>query len=188
MEAQIRTLRTRITLCKTGRIGELWDRLCEDHKRRSTSQIRTDEDRVMREAERVARLVDQGLLSRAASQLCSRGLAPNSPETKAKVKALFPRGGFPLKANPSFEIHPEADRKLFLQFPKGLGLRSEHLKVILCDRNPGTATQCLLTKFTSALGDIYRQSSKIYMRWTIDPSKQKRQRHPPTGCRGAVSW
>ena len=123
MKAQIRALRARITLWKAGQITELWQRLLDDHKQRNLSQIRSDEKRLKNEAERVARLVDEGLPSRAASQLCSRGLAPKTPETLNKLKQLFPRGVFPLKGNvvdsPSFEVQPEAVRKLILGSPKG---------------------------------------------------------------------
>ena len=89
-EAVSRTVRARITMWRAGKIPEIWERLQRDHKQRTPAQQRDEEKQLQREAQRVARMVDQGLLSRAASQLGSRGLAPRSPETKAAVEKTFP--------------------------------------------------------------------------------------------------
>ena len=66
----------------------------------------------------------QGLLSRAASQLCSRGIAPFNPETMQKVQQLFPAGELPLDAavfeTPAFEFQPAEVKKAILSSPKGL--------------------------------------------------------------------
>ena len=160
MEAVARTLRSRLLLWKTGQFNELWQRLNDDHRKRTSNEQRQEDKENEREAKRVANLVDQGLLSRAASQLCSRGLAPFTPATFAKVVQLFPPGPLPLKVDvptaPSFEIQPKAMGKLIMKCPKGLapgcsGLRAEHLKAVLCDRNLGRAGECLsgLTKFAN---------------------------------------
>ena len=84
-EAVNRTMRARFVLWRAGRFAELWERVTNDHAKRTTAQRKQDDDQLLREARRVARLVDQGLLSRAASQLCSRGVAPDSPEVLQKV-------------------------------------------------------------------------------------------------------
>ena len=108
----------------------------------------------------MANLIDQGLLSRAAAQLCSRGVAQNSTETLAKLETLFPKGQLPLARSfdeaPAFEIQPEAVKKTIMSWPKGLaagcsGLRAEHVNAVLLDRNAGNAAQALeiITKFTN---------------------------------------
>ena len=74
IEAVNRTLRARFTLWRAGRFAELWERVTTDHAHRTMTQQKHDEDQLLREARRVASLVDQGMLSRAASQLCSRGI------------------------------------------------------------------------------------------------------------------
>ena len=63
---------------------------------------------------------------------------------------------------PVFEFQPQAVKKLVLSSPKGLaagcsGLRAEHVKAVLQDRNPGQAAQALdaLTKFSNLCGSGY---------------------------------
>ena len=108
----------------------------------------------------MANRVDQGLLSRAASQLSSRGLAPCNSATVQKVEALFPIGQLPLKnalyEPPAFELQPTDVKKAVIKSPKGLaagcsGLRAEHMKTVLQDRNIGRAGQALdaLTKLVN---------------------------------------
>ena len=108
LEAVNRTLRNRFHLWRTGAVAELWKRLHEDHKKRSPAAKKHDEDQLQREAKRVARLVDQGLLSRAATQLSSRGLAPHNTDTILKLGSLFPHTtnnlGDPRPDSPSFSI------------------------------------------------------------------------------------
>ena len=95
-EAVNRTMRARVRLWRAGRLGELWQRLLSDHSKRTTKQRQKDDNDLQKEASRVARLVDEGQLSRAAAQLCSRGLAPDNSETRDKVQQLFPPGQLPL--------------------------------------------------------------------------------------------
>ena len=87
---------------QAGRFAELWEPVTTDHARRTMTQQKHDDDQLLREARRVASLVDQGMLSRAASQLCSRGIAQDTPE------ALFPDGALPLHCagmeTPAFEL------------------------------------------------------------------------------------
>ena len=124
MEAVNRTMRARFTLWRAGRFVELWERVTSDHAKRTTSQRKRDDDQLLREAKRVADLVDQGMLSRAASQLCSRGVAPDSPEILEKIEALFPEGALPLSfagmEAPAFEFQPATVKQLVLSSPKGL--------------------------------------------------------------------
>ena len=160
MEAVNRTLRARFTLWRAGRYMDLWERVTSDHAKRTAAEQKHEDDQLLREARRVANLVDQGMLSRAASQLCSRGVAPDSPELLQKIGALFPEGTLPLHTTgmeaPAFEFQPELVKKLVLSSPKGLaagcsGLRAEHVKAVLQDRNAGRAAQALeaLTKFAN---------------------------------------
>ena len=122
-EAVSRILRTRFSLWRAGRFAELWERMCQDHAHRTKVQQKREDDELQREARRVAQLVDQGLLSRAASQLCSRGIAPNSPTTVQKVEALFPEGSLPLETGgyeaPAFELQPADVKKAILRSPRG---------------------------------------------------------------------
>ena len=110
----------------------------------------------------MSRMVDQGLLSRAASQLGSRGLAPCTAETKATLEKLFPSGQLPLRPGnapaPSIDVQAAAVKKIILHAPKGLapghsGLRAEHLKALLADRNLGRAAAILstLTQFANSI-------------------------------------
>ena len=165
-EAVCRILRQRLLLWKSGNIEELWQRLVKEHKDSNTTALRQDEKQQQREARRVAKLVDQGLLSRAAAQLSSRGIAPATTENISLVEKLFPVGKFPLRvpstAAPSFEIDATTIKKLIMETPKGLapgasGLRAEHIKAILGDRNLGVAAQALnlLTKFTNLSASGY---------------------------------
>ena len=160
LEAINRTLRNRIRLWRAGCFGELWDRLLKDHTTRTPAQKRVEDDQLLKEAKRVARLVEQGLHLRAASQLCSRGLAPQPPETVEKIERLFSHGSLPLKATgadaPTFEVEAPAVKKLIMATPKGLapgasGLRAEHLKAMIGDRNLGRAARVLddITKFVN---------------------------------------
>ena len=156
-EAVNRTLRARVRLWRAGRFGELWQRLLSDHSKRTSRQRQTDDNNLQKEARRVARLVDEGQLSRAAAQLCSRGLAPDNAETREKIRQLFPPGQLPHPNHagdaPSLEFQAAAVKKVILQTPNGLaagcsGLRAEHLKALLTDRNIGRAAKALdlLTK------------------------------------------
>ena len=43
---------------KPGRIGELWQRLMDDHKSRSTAARKQEQKQIERETSRVAKLVD----------------------------------------------------------------------------------------------------------------------------------
>ena len=159
-KAVSRILRNRFRLWQSGAIHDLWKRLHDDHKSRSPANKKYDEQQLEREARRVAQLVDEGMLSRAAAQLCSRGLAPNNTETARKLSELFPQETYSLDEPPphapSFSIQPELVRKLILRTPKGLapgcsGMRAEHLKALLLDRNSGLAAQALalLTTFVN---------------------------------------
>ena len=150
IEAINRVFRARFTLWRAGRYQELRERLKQEHAKRTPAQQKRDEDQLQREARRVANPVDQGLLSRAAAQLCSRGIAPFGEETLLKVEKLFPAGELPLNVGgyeaPAFEFQPAAVKKAILNTPKGLaagcsGLRAEHVKVVLQDRNVGRAAQ-----------------------------------------------
>ena len=85
MEATNRNIRARVALWNAGRVSELWERVRKDHAKRTPAQRKVDDDQLQREARRVANLVDQGHLSRAAAQLCSRGVAANSVETLEKI-------------------------------------------------------------------------------------------------------
>ena len=134
----------RFTLWRAGRFADLWQRVQKDHSQRTPAQQKQDDDQLQREAQRVASLVDQGLLSRAASQLSSRGVAPDNSTTVQKVQALFPTGQLPLESAiheaPAFELQPADVKKAVLKSPKGLaagcsGLRAEHIKPVLQDRN-----------------------------------------------------
>ena len=111
-EAVSRTVHHRLLLWKTGNKSELWQRLLDDnksdHKNGNNSERNFDENRIHKEAQRIARLLDQGLLSRVASQLSSRGVAAVNAEIHAKISKLFPACSFPLKtpcaSAPTFEI------------------------------------------------------------------------------------
>ena len=124
MEAVNRTMRARFTLWRAGRFTELWERVSRDHANRSPSERKQDEEQLLREARRVASLVDQGLLSRAAAQLCSRRVAPQGEQTLLKVENLFPAGSLPLKTTgfeaPAFEIDSVTVKKAVLSSHKGL--------------------------------------------------------------------
>ena len=103
---------------------------------------------------------DQGLLSRAASQLCSRGIAPENADTFKKIEARFPEGALPLNvsglAAPTIEVAATTVKKIILSSPKRLaagcsGLSAEHVRAVRQDRNAGRAgsTLELLTKFAN---------------------------------------
>ena len=85
---------------------------------------------------KVARLVDEGLLSKAAARLCSRGIEEASPDLLQKVRNLFPAGSPPLcppVVTAPAQVTTEDVRKLILTAPSGLacgfsGLRFEHLR------------------------------------------------------------
>ena len=172
-EAVNRTLRHRLAFWKAGHFQRLWQRLCDDHRTRSTQAKKQEQKQVEREARRVAKLVDDGLLSRAAAQLCSRGIAPHNANTAVKVGTLFPsiraNLGDDLPEAPSFSVAPDSVRKLVLQTPKGLapgcsGLRAEYLKALLCDRNAGLAAQSL-----SLLKAFVNQSLNGYLPRDLQP-------------------
>ena len=58
MEAVARTLRSRLLLWKTGQFNELWQRLNDDHRKRTSNEQRQEDKENEREAKRVANLVD----------------------------------------------------------------------------------------------------------------------------------
>ena len=147
-----RTLCHMLQLWKAGRIDKLWQRVNEHHKNVSPSAKQQEQKEIEREARRVTNLVGKGMLSRAGSQLCSRGLAPHTDDTKIQLQNLFPIShillGDVLHDAPSFTVLLETVRKLILETPKWLapgcsGLRAKHLKSLLCDRNVGHAAQAL---------------------------------------------
>ena len=62
MEVVNRTFRSRFTLWRAGRFGELWERVKHDNARRSKTQEKRDNDQLQREAQRVARGYSLALL------------------------------------------------------------------------------------------------------------------------------
>ena len=113
------------------------------------------------------------MLSRAAAQLCSRGLAPHTENTALKLERLFPPATHPLGSPPpeapTFTIEPETVRKLILQTLKWLapvcfGLRAEHLKSLLFSRNIGLSSHSL-----SMLTAFVNQSLNGYLQQHLQP-------------------
>ena len=92
MEAEIRTLRSRITLWKAGRFSDLWKHFYE-YKLRSLAEQRQDDNKAQREGKWVTRLVNLGLLLCTASLLFS--CTPLHSETLAN---LFSKGNFPFES------------------------------------------------------------------------------------------
>ena len=174
-EAVSRTLRGRFLLWKTGNISELWQHLLDEHKttRRRTPQ--SEEQVHHREAHRIARLVDRGQISRAASQLTSRGLASNSESTLDRLRHLFPAARDEHEsagaAAVTFIAEPDDVKAVMVATPAGRspgcsGLRAEHLRDILSDRNRGTAAGALdiLTKFVNiSLGGYLPPELQAYL-------------------------
>ena len=60
------------TLWRAGRFGEQWERVKQDHGKRSAGQQKRDDHQLQREARRVAKLVDQCLLSRGLPTVLPR--------------------------------------------------------------------------------------------------------------------
>ena len=103
--------------------------------------------------------MDNGQLSRAASQLGSRGVAERAVETHAAVEKLLA----PAAANealaaaeaPPALVEAQVVLKTLLDTPKGLapgpsGLRTEHLRTVLDDRKPSSEPD-LVARCPSAL-------------------------------------
>ena len=131
VEAVSRMMRERFELWDAGKYSELWD-LVTKH---NTAKVKpTGKPPAFNH---IAHLVDSGLLSKAAARLSSRGIAADSPEMFAQVKALFPPAPTQKPVNrpesDAVEVTWEELEKLILRTPCGLspgpsGLRVEHLR------------------------------------------------------------
>ena len=86
MDALCRLLRIRFSLWKAGHYDTLWDRVSREHpprERRLGEPARAN-------FKKIARLVDEGQLSRAASCVCSEGPLDPYPELLRQVEDFFP--------------------------------------------------------------------------------------------------
>ena len=116
----------------------IWQRPKEDHRTRRNEEARSKKKR---EGHRVAKLVDQGMLSRGAGHLCSQGLAPRTADTALKLgEVLFTTVGVCDSLRSTFlgiardgSQMNYADSKSLA--PSCSGLRAEHLKAMMCDQS-----------------------------------------------------
>ena len=132
-EAVTRTFRARLHMWTQGQSGKLWTTVAKEHPRKAARHLTTSLDAQLR---KVARLVDDGLLSKAAARLCSRGIAEPSDSLFQKVQRLFPTAApprCPPAVSAPFQATVDEVRKLVLTAPNGLApgpssLRFEHLR------------------------------------------------------------
>ena len=132
-EAVTRTFRARLHMWTQGQFGKLWTTVAKEHPRKAARHLTTSLDAQLR---KVARLVDDGLLSKAAARLCSRGIAEPSDSLFQKVQRHFPTAApprCPPAVSAPFQATVEEVRKLVLTAPNGLApgpssLRFEHLR------------------------------------------------------------
>ena len=132
-EAANRAFRARLALWKTGQLQELWRQSVALHRGEHQPNRKVPSSSLRK----VAQLVSEGQLSRAARRLSSWGVAPISPATISRVDQLFPQA--PRAVIPSYPDSPPAEltieevRKVLLRTPAGLapgpsGLRADHLR------------------------------------------------------------
>ena len=136
-------LRKRFSLWTQGHYGTLFNTVKTEHAKKKTKLLSAPYEVHLR---KVARLVDEGLLSKAAARLCSRGVEEPSSDLLERVQALFPVAlpprCPPVLASPA-EVTTAEIRKLILTAPSGLAcgpsaLRFEHLRFftgrkVVCD-------------------------------------------------------
>ena len=199
-EAARRVLRARINAWKAGQIPSIWERLVKENRPRPPHlHPQSSSTPAPARYEHVAQLVDSGLLSKAAAQLCSRGIAEDTDDNYEKIQRLFPQSAaasiVPVPEAATTDVEEAVLRKIISQTPKGLapgpsGLHVEHLRLAVTGRqrqiDPIVLT--LLTMLTRGAQWVPAGKYPSVFLWgQACAHKQKRCRDTATCCWGMSS-
>jgi hypothetical protein len=151
-----------VSLCERWEAGDrlvLWSAAKENAKPKTGKQGTEDKRAAHQRREAAAAFAEDGLYGKACRVLTSKGLAPNTPETRALLEKKHPKHTPPTV--PEFTVPPmqlPTDfniREALRTFPNGTacgptGLRVEHL-LSACEATLPAAFQSTLRVFTNHL-------------------------------------